>query len=315
MFRYYFHGVLVDSFFELGLPEYQGKVAPKSHLSILKETASMVQLGSPFWESPFLYADGKPQASLYRHGGDPLLYLPEVGFFCFRGNEIDVHPEEDAYIAPFLLGRVFALWLQLGGTHVLHGSCVAMDGEQAFGILGDSGAGKSTLGAALVASGKRLVTDDLIPLEFEHNQVRIQPGIPFSRMWPDTGKHFHLDFDTFEKVHPLAEKRKITEHAEQRRFTQGSRVLGGLLILERGKPDCEIDQVRLRGARALMELVRLSYRPGPVQALGLQGRVLKILAKTVELIPVYRLRYPTGMDRLNEVVSTLQAASIKQQAT
>ncbi|MDJ0836048.1 MAG: hypothetical protein QNK37_05985 [Acidobacteriota bacterium] len=245
--------------------------------------------------------DGTPYAYLHRVGDCPVLHLPEVGWFFFHEDKIEVRPMEGVIIAPYLLGRAFALWLEIQSVHVLHGSCIT-SGAGAVGILGHSGAGKSTLSAALLARGHQLVTDDLIPLEFEDGEIAVYPGIPFSRLWPDTGRYFHPDFEAFDKVHPSVEKRKVTgSRGPSPRFFPKKCRLEALYLLERQLEDAPIERHRLTGAEALTYLVATSYRPDPVEGLGLQAMVLESLARLIEVIPVYRLSYPTGFERLEEV--------------
>jgi hypothetical protein len=55
----------------------------------------------------------------------------------------------------------------------------------------------------------------------------------------------------------------------------------------------------------LIELVRHSFSPHLVQAAGLQPRRLDLFARLVMQVPVRRLRYPSGFERLPEVVERL----------
>lgn len=76
---------------------------------------------------------------------------------------------------PPLLGVVCAVLLSSVGTPLLHGAAIAFDGE-AIGILGESGQGKSTLAAALLKSGGRLLSEDLLVLLPCGEEFEVEPG-------------------------------------------------------------------------------------------------------------------------------------------
>jgi hypothetical protein len=61
---------------------------------------------------------------------------------------------------------VTAFLLAMSGRCVLHGSAVDIGGR-AVAFVGASGQGKSTMAAMFCAAGATLVTDDVLPLEFE----------------------------------------------------------------------------------------------------------------------------------------------------
>lgn len=63
-------------------------------------------------------------------------------------------------------GTVVAFLLAASGRYVLHGSAVDVGGR-AMAFVGSSGQGKSTMATVMCAAGARLITDDILPLEFE----------------------------------------------------------------------------------------------------------------------------------------------------
>ena len=71
------------------------------------------------------------------------------------------------HVIPIVVpGTIVAFLLAMGGRFVLHGSAVARGGR-AVAFTGASGQGKSTMAALFCAAGAELVTDDVLPLEFE----------------------------------------------------------------------------------------------------------------------------------------------------
>ena len=251
------------------------------------------------WESQEDVASEAPRRSLFITSRGPLLRISDVGSFYFLGNRIVAKLEDPAKAATFVLGKVFGLWLELAGIPVLHGSCLACDAG-AVGFLGFSGMGKSTLAAAFRESGRLLLTDDLIPLPPGPDRPIIFPGIPFSRVWPDTGKVFYRSFEQSEKVHPQFEKRKISNNRmDGRLFAEESHALSALFVLNRTTAPSKATIERLSPARALTELIRMSYHPDLVQALRLQAQRIPSLSRIVERVPVFGLSYPSGYDQLD----------------
>jgi hypothetical protein len=75
--------------------------------------------------------------------------------------------------------------------------------------------------------------------------------------------------------------------------------------LDASSPEREIliEPVPLR--EAVIELVRRSFSPYIVEAVGLQPARLELFARVVRAVPVLRLRYPSGFERLPEVTERL----------
>lgn len=303
MYHYVFHGVQIQSFINLGLAEVCRGIDRDVHaLSISRTHTQDHDWGSPVWESPFSFEDGVPHARLFQPEDGYLLEIPPAGWFLLHEDRIEVGVRHLPALPPYLLGRVFALWMQLRGALILHGATVSF-GDSAVAVVGQSGAGKSTLSSALVQAGHPLVTDDLIPLDLNDADLMVAPGIPFSRLWPDTLTHLGQDLDALPRVHPAEEKRKVDD---PKRFLGKSLPLKAIYILERIPADQTLEIVPQSGARALMDVLANTYRPEPLGALGRHGALMSDVGKLVARLPVLRLRYPTGFNHLQSAVSALQ---------
>lgn len=295
-FHYFFHGFHVAGTIDLGFPSTD----TTSPVSCLIGHQKEIPLKSPpFWVSSFSLSDGTPQLQLFRHGEEVALRVARAGTFLIGRSGIQVANNGDMSPVPYLLGRVFALWLELFHMPVLHGATLLINGG-AHGFLGHSGAGKSTLTGYLNTKGYPLITDDLIPLEAADSGCRIQPGIPISRMWPEFGRRFYGEaFETFAKVHPEIEKRRVPAMFQGRqRFTNTAAPLQTLFLLERDPACTQAQAVRLSPAQALVQLAGASSIYLEINALGLQTNRLKTLAQVVEHTDVFKLRYGNGIKAL-----------------
>lgn len=300
--EYCFHGVHVLSDIDLGITHSINTNYRVKNLYIRSQQSPPPRLvQQPAWVSSTHFPSGEPHSVIYCHERAPLLKVPHVGIFRFAGEEIQAWIEPGAIPAPYILGKVFGIWLELSGWPVLHGSCLSL-GRTAFGLLGMSGMGKSTLSAALNWDGCPLITDDLIPLVQDGRGYRIYPGLPFSRMWPDTAQRFvGPGYQAHQRVLPQVEKRLIPHEVNGRkRFSDQVQALKALFMLNRVE-DQEPSITRLNPAAGLMALIKTSFQPEPVEVLGLQKQRLAFLAEMVEEIAIFDLTYPTGFPHLERV--------------
>lgn len=204
-----------------------------------------------------------------------------------------------------LLGPVLSFWLERLGIPTLHASAVRL-GQGAAGFLSQSGGGKSSLAAAFVQAGAPLLTDDVLPIEeiAESGETFLaRPGYPQMRLEPDGARHLLGRIDGLKPVSPDDTKLHVPIGAEGfGAFHDSPLPLTALYVVERGgNPGI----VPLTRREAVIELVRHSFSPYLVEALGLQPRRLDLFARLVRQVPVLRLSYPSGFEHLPGVVEAV----------
>lgn len=205
-----------------------------------------------------------------------------------------------------LLGMVFALWLERRDVPTLHASAVAIGGR-AVGFLATKGAGKTSLAAACLQAGHELHADDLLALVMSSDVVGAERGWPALRLWPDQVRHFVGDIGVRSTVHPDYDKVRVVVGDEFGRFSAGAVPLARLYVPARCEdPRTPVGITPLRPRDAVMALVRHSFLPREVQRFGLQARRLQHLAAVLDDVRVAELRYPSGLDRLPEVVAAIE---------
>jgi hypothetical protein len=205
-----------------------------------------------------------------------------------------------------VLGRVLGVALHAAGIETLHGSAVCFDHRTAVALVAPKLHGKSTLAAALVAGGARLLTDDTIPLE-PGDPPRARPGVHGLRLWQDAAHHladarWSAELGAWGKfqasglpadclMHEAAPLRAVYLLAP--RPASGSDD-GGAVARHRLPP--------LEAALALVGQAKIGVLLGPAGA----ARLLAWAVDVARLVPVYRLVFPRGFDRLDHVVERLQ---------
>jgi hypothetical protein len=216
-----------------------------------------------------------------------------------------VHDAAHTYLVEIqLLGSVLALWLERRGTPTLHASGVVVDGR-AVAFLGTAGGGKTTTASAMVAAGHPFLVDDLLALDVRAGSVAAQAGYPMLRLLPEQVRHLlGVEPEAYPLVHPSFGKRRVPV-ADLGAFHAGPAPLHRvyLPVRQRGGP---ITIEPLPPRHAVVALVRESFLGPLVHPLGLSASRLPVLARALETVAVRVLRFPSGLDRLPEVVAAVE---------
>lgn len=274
----------------------------------------------PRYRSPDRTADGEPICLLFALEDGELMRFPGLADFVIRRGAVDIHPAPgtadpaaerlDALIEIRFLGAVLSYLHEGRGEPVLHASAVSINGRAAAFLAGNRG-GKTGLAATLLRSGRDLLSDDLVPVREDSGVFSTSPGYPQLRMWPDAAAHFlGAASRDLPRVHPDETKRRVP-CSRLGRFADAPCPLSVLYLPERRAdpsrraPIIEIVPVPPRDA--LIELVRRSFSPYLVEAVGLQATRLERFARLVERVPIRRLIYRDGFDHLAEVAERIEA--------
>src|SRR3954454_9197132 len=264
----------------------------------------------PLYASSFRGPQGEPRTILFREGAQDSLRFLGAGDFRIREDRIEVCLEGARLdLAELrLLGPVMSYWFELRGLPTLHASAVAVNGR-AFAFVSRHGGGKTGLAAAMVQAGFPLLTDDLLVLEEGEGGWEARPAYPEMRMWPDEAAHFVASPEDLPLVQADSEKRRVAiGEGGFGSFLDASAPLACIYLASRrpAGDDRGIEIQPVSRSEALIELVRHSFSPRLVEAAGLQPARLDRLARLVRAVPVRRLVYPSGFDRLPEVVKLLR---------
>jgi hypothetical protein len=197
-----------------------------------------------------------------------------------------------------------ALWLEQRGVLALHGAALARGSEAAI-FLGDSGTGKSTLAAAALKAGWTVLSEDLVAVEVAGDAVTVRPSIPAIRLWPETIRQIlGLDVESLQRVDPRFDKRWVPIPMDNEvPFARLTR------IYELNRTD-GVAEVRIeprRASEAIVAMTRDTFTPRSVVALGWHGPRLERLAACARAARFARLTYPSGFDRLPELLAVVAA--------
>jgi hypothetical protein len=247
---------------------------------------------------------------------DGSIYLQWTGLFEFvvspDGRRIlyrRLERASDESFKVYLLGQVLSFSLLAMGFEPLHGTAVVVEGG-AVVFLGNCGYGKSTLGAALLARGFPILTDDLVVLQQHKHRWAVHRGIPRVKLFPSMarrllGSHLRgtpMNDGTSKLVLPL----------EAEAMAPATVPLKALYVLsdpELHQRNGRITVEPLTNSEAFLEVVRASFnlirvdRPRLANQFAAAGR----LASSV---PVRRLTYPRRFSALRAVCDAVLADAL-----
>ena len=220
---------------------------------------------------------------LQTNPGDALFEWPRVARFRVRGGQrIDIEVAAGAtkeQAASLARGAPFGALVHQRGELPLHASTVLRPGENtALLIAGVSGAGKSTTAAAFARRDWKVLNDDLSRLTTSGSQVMVWPGFHALKLWHKSCELLNIDYSP---LRPTGEsKRKYFWTSGE---VEGAHLVSAIIELS-SEGESQGGLKQLSGSAAIQMLLRQTYRPKLVRALGLKdahfARVLQV-ARTV----------------------------------
>ncbi len=279
---YHAYTLVLDS--ELDIPELPLAPASAEEPDIRCRWASVPP-------APETQADAE-DGQAYRLSADEILYVKQhCGRFLVRaGREILVEAEpgvEERVVRLSLFGPALALALLQRGLLILHGGAVAI-GDQAVLVLGPSGTGKSTMTAELCHQGGRILTDDVVVMDTSASTIRVLPGVPLLKLWPDAVDDAPEGTWT-EVLHPDFDK--VGRRMDDAQLA-GPTPVARIFLLGGGD---DLARVPLGGADAFRAIMMSLFaaRYGEAFVSGLDKRaMLGQVTRLLETAPVEVLRRP-----------------------
>jgi hypothetical protein len=260
--------------------------------------------------SPYSDSHGQPSLRIARLDGEAYF-----GFFYSDGARFAIDREgrrlwadwpegysiEDA--ATYLVGPVLGFVLRLKEITPLHASAVAIEGH-AVAFVGPGGAGKSTTAAAFAQLGFAVISDDVVPLHENSQDIVVIPGYPRVNLWPDSVEALLGSPGVLPKITPTWGKRYLSLDQRRCRFESRRLPLGAIYVLGERQPGGSFME-QMPPAEALLSLVANTY-VNYVLDRDMRRREFELLSRLVERVPV-RMLHPvadrSGLRSLCEAVA------------
>lgn len=219
--------------------------------------------------------------------------LPNNAIYMIQnGKEIYYSRVDNAnedQIRLYLLGTCMGALLIQRKILPLHGSAIELNGR-AYAIVGESGAGKSTLASAFLKKGFRLISDDVIPVSMnEENIPVVTPAYPQQKLWIESLNEFEMESNEYR---PIVDRETKFAIPVSNQFASEQLPLAGVIELVKNVNE-EIELNPIKNLQRLHTLFNHTYRNFFIAPLGLMEWHFNTSAKMCEHIEMYQLRRPT----------------------
>ncbi|TKH10297.1 aldolase [Peribacillus simplex] len=223
-----------------------------------------------------------------------MFHVSKTAIFSIQsGNRIEFSPFDEAQedeIRLYILGTCMGAILMQRKILPIHGSAVAIDGK-AYAIVGDSGAGKSTLASAFLKRGYKLMSDDVIPVTLNNENIPIvTPSYPQQKLWLESLNHFEMDSNNYQ---PLIVREDKFAVPVQDQFITEQLPLAGVFELIKSE-NAEIEIKPISSLQRFYKLYHHTYRNFFIQKSGLMDWHFNTSAKMIKKIEFFQLRRPTN---------------------
>ncbi|MGE0040496.1 MAG: hypothetical protein AB7O67_03115 [Vicinamibacterales bacterium] len=187
---------------------------------------------------------------------------------------------------------------------VLHASAVSGRGG-AIVFVGAGGRGKSTLAAAMTAREHRLLTDDALVVEPGKGHMLACPAFPEIRLWPDSARALTRGGGRAERAAHYTTKRRLPGPGPA--FEARRRPISRIYLLDRSaRAGAGVSVTPVTPRDAVPHLVRTAFVLDTGDRRLMRG-TFELISSLVAVTPVFRLRYPDALARLDEVVQAVTA--------
>lgn len=270
----------------------------------LRPAPDPADVGVEIWRD----LDGRIGALGERRADLFLLHLPGLACFEFglAGDEVVVRAPPETRretIEDQFFRTALPLILQARGREVLHASAVSTPAG-VVALCAEKESGKSTLAYALSRRGYSLWADDAVAIEVEDERAWSFP-VPFAlRLRPASAAHFERA-GTPPAPDPPARRVAAAGSANGRAPLRAAFVLTRLRAA--GGAAAAPEARRLAASEAFTALLANAYCFTLGDPDRKQAMMRHFLMLTREL-PVFALRYPTGLEHLEAILDTLESA-------
>lgn len=221
------------------------------------------------------------------------------------GKRICVSPLEGSnedQIRLFILGTCMGAILMQRKILPLHGSAIAIDGK-AFAIAGSSGVGKSTLASEFLNRGYQLISDDLIPITFnEENVPIVTPGYPQQKLWKESLNQFGMETNNYRPLIDRATKFSIPVNKQ---FANEPLQLVSIFELVKIK-DEKINLLPINGLKCLRKLFKHTFRKSLLGRSGLMEWHFTTITNLASKIDIFQLQRPTSRFTAYELADVIE---------
>ena len=225
-----------------------------------------------------------------------------VAFHFDDSGRIDAYPEagvDAAFVTDLCRRSVEPIVRQALGWETLHASAVRRGGA-VVAFCGERETGKSTLAYSLARRGYHQQSDDAVVMQVAGEGVRVL-DLPFGvRLRPEAAAFYGFEPRPRQVLHDVEPLAPLSAGPVA---TLPLRVIFSLAR----KPEGAVSIERLSSAAAFTALLAQAHCFDPQHAEG-KRRLLQNYLAIADLVPVFRLTFSAGLDRLHLVLEVIEQA-------
>lgn len=230
----------------------------------------------------------------------------ELGYMMIRnGNEIlfDAPNADPSILTAFTISLGLSTILLQRDYLIIHGNTVQFDGKT-FILCGKSGAGKSTTTTALIQRGAKVVADDISPIHFDSNSTPwVSPGIPFSKLWPESFELLGLDTDNSHFISSLQAKRYIPLNDDT--ALKQDQAIDAIVYLSKSDTASEVSASKFNKTDALLTTRHNSYGYRFIVGMDMLPNHFAQATRLADNIPFFHIERPETGNTLASVLESL----------
>jgi hypothetical protein len=299
---YLFSGLTIISNFVI--PELPFSNHNKGEFLFNLESAQQ-QSSRAFWSHHWL--SGSEQVLSYsKQDSYHWLRFPGLADFRISDNvkEISCYPTPETThetVRHLLLDQVLPRCMAHRGKIMLHASAVWLE-EGSLLFIGESRAGKSTLAGYFHKTGQPVMSDDVIWIKANKNQILAVPSYGGLRLWEDSlSVLFNAEQSTHSMAHYSAKKRVPLGEHDFLRFGSAIPILALIVLSPPSQSSAgEIRLDPLSHREAFVEIGKKSFQLYLSDPIVIR-RHMQALGRIVSRVSTYRLCMPHDYDLLPAV--------------
>jgi hypothetical protein len=186
-------------------------IPPESKIDVRIEKADFDSSEPVEWAQNLTRLGIQPHFALLKNG-HYFDWIEHGKYQILEGNLInyDAKAGSSAHLEHFIINEVFASIFFQRGAYLLHGSAALNPDGTATVVFGEPGAGKSTTLGMLVKYGAKVLSDEIVVIQFIEGKPFLYPFVPLLRLWGESARYLGYEQSNPETkyefpVHPLEE--------------------------------------------------------------------------------------------------------------
>lgn len=229
-----------------------------------------------------------------------------IAVFVIReGNRIGYHLYEGyeaKHVSDLMIEYCLSVLAYQRNMLMIHGSGICYKGKTLI-ISGVSGAGKSSLAEEFLERGYQMMSDDVVPIDVEQEDLYGYPAFPLRKLCADAVERKGLDKSTLIPIQDDG-REKYGMYLQDEYYTEKA-PLGAMVILEKGNVEKPVI-TEILGADKLKYLTEYFIRKEIYKQISYPKESFMKAIKVANKLPMYKVIRPENQITVKEQADMLE---------